>query len=198
MKKICICILLLLTTGCSVARIDTNKIDTITKAVLSKNNTLYNRIGKGYKYYKPRGVSYIDTSELNDVLYSKGNYYYLYIDAVGYYYKTKIKYEENKDAYYSKKLDGGYIEILEQNGRYHITFVYNYAKIEAVVKKEDINNVILDATYILSTIKYNDKIIAVMLNDEYFINREEQYNKFKKKEEATNSFTLKYTEETEK
>ena len=87
MKKILIIIVLLLASGCTAVRIDTANIDNITNVVLSKDNKLYNRIGKGYKYYKPRGVSYIDTNELNDILYSNGNKYYLYIDAVSYYYK---------------------------------------------------------------------------------------------------------------
>ena len=170
MKKILtIFILLFLTTGCTIVRIDTKSIDNITNVVLSKDNKLYNRIGKGYKYYKPRGVSYIDTNELNDVLYSNSNYYYLYIDAVGYYHKTEIKYKEKKDAYYFKKLDNekkGYIQITKKGNKYLVEFVYNYARIEALVKKRDINKVILDASYILSTVKFNDKIIALMLKDE--------------------------------
>lgn len=194
MKKIFICIVLLFATGCTAVRIDTTDVDTITDVVLSKGNDLYNRIGKGYKYYKPRGVSYIDTSDLNDVLYSQGNYYYLYIDAVGYYYKTENTYKGNKDAYYFKELDGGYIEVVESGDKYHVMFVYNYASIEALVTKEDINKVILDASYILSTVKYNDNIIALMLDDDYFTNKEEQYNKFKSKKKDTNSF-LQYSDE---
>ena len=198
MKKILIVIMLLfLTSGCTVVRIDTKSIDNITNVVLSKNNKLYNRIGKGYKYYRPRGVSYIDTNELNDVLYSDGNYYYLYIDAVGYFYKTKIDYKEKKDVYYSKKIEGeksGYIEITKQDNKYLIEFVYNYSKIEALVKKQDINKVILDASYILSTVKFNDNIIALMLDEEYFTNKEEQYTKFKIKNENKDNF-LKYNDD---
>lgn len=198
MKKILtIFILLFLTTGCTIVRIDTKSIDNITNVVLSKDNKLYNRIGKGYKYYRPRGVSYIDTNELNDLLYSSGNYYYLYIDAVSYYHKSKIKYNENKDAYYFKKFEGdklGYLQITKKGKKYLIEFVYNYAKIEALVKKQDINKVVLDASYILSTVKFNDNIIALMLNDEYFTNKEEQYTKFKSKKEDNNNF-LKYNED---
>jgi lipoprotein len=198
LKIISILLATFLLTGCTVVRIDTNNIDTIVNVVLSKNNRLYNKIGKGYKYYKPRGVSSIDTNELNDVLYSDGNYYYLYIDAVSYYYQSEITYKENKDAYYSKKIDGdkkGYIEIQKQDNKYHIEFVYNYAKIEALVEKDDINKVILDASYILSTVKFNDNIIALMLNDDYFTNKEEQYDKFKVEEE-TDRF-LQYNDESE-
>ena len=62
-----------------------------------------------------------------------------------------------------------------------------------MVEKKDINKVILDASYILSTVKFNDNIIALMLNDEYFINKEEQYDKFKSKEETT--YFLQYSDE---
>ena len=197
LKKFTVFLLLItLTSGCTIVRIDTSSMDNIVNVVLSKDNQLYNKIGKGYKYYKPRGVSSIDTNEINDILYSEGNYYYLYIDAVSYYYKTEIEYKENKNAYYSRKIDGdkqGYIEINQKGEKYLIEFVYNYAKIEALVEKKDINKVILDASYILSTVKFNDNIIALMLNDEYFINKEEQYDKFKSKEETT--YFLQYSDE---
>lgn len=184
-------------TGCTVVRINTNSIDNIVNVVLSKDNTLYNRIGKGYKYYIPRGVSYIDTSELNDKLYSNGIYYYLYIDAVSYFYKTEIDYEEKEDIYYSKKIEGdksGYLEIEKKDDRYAITFFYNYAKIEALVKEKDIKQVVLNASYILSTVKFNDNVIELMLNEDYFTNKEETYDIFKKQEEETDTF-VQYVEE---
>lgn len=203
MKKIgiIISVVLLLSTGCTAVRIDTNNIDNIVSVVLSKNNTLYNRIGKGYKYYIPRGVSYIDTNELNDKLYSNGNYYYLYIDAVNYFYKNQINYVENKDAYYSRKIDGeknGYLEITESDGKYLIKFVYNYARIEALVEKDYINEVVLNSSYILSTVKFNDNIIELMLNEEYFTNKEEKYEEFNKiqnEEEVEEKNVLEYNEE---
>jgi len=92
MKKIFI-FLLIFVTGCSVVRIDTDSIDNIVSVVLSKNNTLYNQIGNGYKYYIPRGVSHIDTNELNETLYFNGNYYYLYVDIVSFLYQTEIDYD---------------------------------------------------------------------------------------------------------
>ena len=67
MKKIGLILLsIFLLTGCTVVRIDTKHINNTISVVLSKNNDLYNRIGKGYKYYVPRGVTYIDTNELNE------------------------------------------------------------------------------------------------------------------------------------
>ncbi len=198
MKKVAILLcLLFLVTGCTVVRIDTSSIDNIVNVVLSKNNTLYNRIGKGYKYYVPRGVNYIDTSELNDKLYSEGVYYYLYIDAVSYFYKSEIDYDENKEAYYSRKIEGdkqGYLEINKVGDQYSIIFVYNYAKIEAMVDKKHIEDVVLNASYILSTVKFNDKVIELMLNEEYFTNKEETYDKFKKDETSSNDTFIKYVE----
>ncbi len=181
MKKLIILLLCLCMTGCTIVRIDTKSIDNILSVVLSKENDLYNQIGKGYKYYVPRGVSYMDTDELNDKLYSNGVYYYLYIDAVSYFYKTKIEYQENETLYYSKKIDGkkeGYLEITKEGDKYRIEFVYNYARIEALVNKNEIENVILNASYILSTVKFNDNVIELMLQEDYFTNREEKYDLF--------------------
>lgn len=199
MKKILL-FLLLFVTGCSVVRIDTSNIDNIVSVVLSKNNTLYNQVGQGFKYYIPRGVSYIDTNELNETLYYNGNYYYLYVDIVSFYYQTDIKYEENKNAYYSKKINNdngsGYLEINEKDGMYYIEFFYNYAKIEAIVNKENLNTTVLNASYILSTIKYNSNTIELMLNDDYFTNKTGKYDIYSSKEES-NKFQLMNDEEEE-
>ena len=192
----------ILFTGCTVVRIDTTNIDTIVEVVLSKDNHLYNRVGKGYKYYVPRVVTYIDTTELNDKLYSNGNYYYLYIDAVSYYHKVDVSYEEEDSLYYSKEIDiqgkQGYLEIQEQeNGMYVIEFVYNYAKIEAMVSEEDINEVVLNASYILSTVQFNNDVIKLMLNETYFTNKEETYDIFEDKEDRISSSNLvEYEDET--
>lgn len=190
MKKIVITLMLIfLVTGCTVVRIDTKSIDNIINVVLSKDNKLYNTVGKGYKYYKPRGVTYIDTNEYNEKLYSNGNYYYLYVDINSYYYKKEFSYEENKDAYYSRLIDIngklGYLEINKYKDKYLIEFMYNYAKIEALVNEDEINDVVLNSTYILSTIKFNSEVIKIMLNDNYFINKEERYDLFTPKKDVT-------------
>ncbi len=198
MKKLTVLLLLVfLTTGCTIVRIDTKSIDNIISVVLSKENTLYNRVGKGYKYYVPRSVAYLDTNDLNDKLYSNGYYYYLYIDAVSYFYKTKINYTEKKDCYYSKKITGdkeGYLEINKVKDQYSIKFVYNYAKIEALVDKEYIEKAVLEASYILSTVKFNDNIIKLMLNEDYFTNKEEKYDVFTQKKEQQSDTFLKSME----
>lgn len=193
-KKAILLILLLLVSGCTIVRIDTKNIDTIIDVVLSKNNTLYNQVGKGYKYYIPRGVSHINTIEYNDTLYSNGNYYYLYIDVVSYYYKKELACEQSNDSYYFKKIENGdktgCVLITNANNKYLIKFVYNYAIIEALVDKEQINDVILNSSYILSTIKYNDKVIKIMLDTDYFKNKEEKYTLFESHPGNENFFPI--------
>lgn len=194
MKKILLLGCLLLLCGCSIVRIDTDSVDNIVSVVLSKNNDLYNQIGKGYKYYVPRGVSYIDTNDYNDVLYSDGNYYYLYIDVISYYYNVSKEYIEDQNAYYSRKIDingkQGYLEINQQdNGRYFIEFMYNYAKIEVEADRDDINDIVLNTSYILSTVKFNDNVIKVILDEDFLVS-EEKYDIFTSKKETDNFLKL--------
>lgn len=141
----------------------------------------------------------MDTNEYNDVLYSNGEYYYLYIDIVSYYHNISNEYEENPDAYYSKKIEindkTGYLEINKQsNGRYFIEFMYNYSKMEVETDFENINDVVLNMTYILSTIKYNDDIIKIMLDDDFLVS-EEKYDIFTSKKD--NNEFLKLEDEVE-
>ncbi len=192
MKKRCVILFLImfLLTGCTIVRIDTASIDNIVDIVLSKNNKLYNHMSIGCKYYIPRGVSYIDSDEANDRLYSNGVYYYLYLDKIEYYYKKSLKYKKDDSKYYSKKIKNGdlvgYLEITENNSNeYLVEFVYNYAKIEAVTTKENMTDVILNSSYILSTIKYNKDTIKYIISDES--SSEKKYEEFISKKE-TDSF----------
>ena len=201
MKKVILSLLLLLVlTGCSIVRIDTENIDNILSVILTKNNKLFNQVGQGYKYYLPGGVTYIESDELNDILYCNGNYYYLYIDAIIYFYQNKNEYKEDPNFYYSKSLTtkqgfnhSGYLQIEKKDNLYYIDFVYNYAKIETIVKKEDLNDTILNASYILSTIKYNHNIVNLMLKDDYFTNKTGKYDTYDTKED---SGTFKLEKET--
>lgn len=198
-KSIIICLLVFILSGCTIVRIDTTSIDNIVNVILSKDNTLYNRVGIGYKYYVPRGVTYIDSSESNDRLYSNGVYYYLYLDEVNYYYKNVLKFKTDKSKYYSKRINNnnniGYLEITQKKDLYLIEFVYNYAKIEALVPKEEIENTVLNASYILSTIKYNHDVIKLSLDDNFLKNKEDKYEEFTTKKENNNDSFLSYDED---
>lgn len=184
-KGILILSLLLILTGCSAVRIDTKSIDNILNVILTKDNKLFNQVGNGYKYYLPSGVIYMENNDLNDILYSNGTYYYLYVDTINYYYKTKNNYTEKKDLYYSKVLsteDGfkyqGYLEIEKRDELYYIVFWYNYAKIETIVPEKELNNTVLNASYILSTIKYNYDVVDLMLKEDYFTKKTGKYNNY--------------------
>jgi len=197
MKKILIILLVFICTGCTMVRIDTNSTDNIINVVLSKENKLYNQIGRGYKYYIPKGVNYIDTNDTNDKLYSNGIYYYLYIDIINYYNNKEYEIPSNENHYYFKQINinnkKGYVDIIEKDGKYLIKFVYNYAILEASAKKNQINEVILNASYILSTVKFNDDIVELLMNGDFLKQREEEYDLFKSK--GDNSSFLKYTNE---
>ena len=198
MKKIVILLLVALTlTGCTVVRINTDEIDNTINVILSKDNKLYNRVGKGYKYYVPRGVNYIDTVEFNDKLYSNGNYYYLYIDAISYYHNKDIDYEKKDNIYYSREFvindKKGYLAIEQQGDKYLINCYYNYARIQTLVEKEEINDIVLNASYILSTVKFNHEVIKLMLDDEFFTSKEETYDIFESEIEEDNF--LEYVDE---
>ena len=196
-KIILIGVIALLLTGCTVVRIDTTSIDNIVKVVTSKEGSLYNHVGRGYKYYVPRGVTYIDSSGSNDKLYSNGVYYYLYLDEVSYYYKKAVDYKEDSSKFYSRKIKNnkkvGYLEIEKKDNLYLVEFVYNYAKIEALVPEKELNNTVLNSSYILSTIKYNSNIIKLSLEEDFLKNKEEKYNVFTQKTKDENSF-LRYEE----
>lgn len=199
MKKILIVLLVILSSGCTIVRIDTNSTDNIINVVLSKENKLYNQIGRGYKYYIPKGVSYIDTNDTNDKLYSNGIYYYLYIDVINYYNNKEYEIPNNENHYYFKQINvngkKGYVDIVEEDGKYLIKFVYNYAILEAKVDKSQINEVILNASYILSTVKFNDNIVELLMNGDFLKQRDEEYDLFKSK--GDNSSFLKYEEDEE-
>ena len=70
--------------------------------------------------------------------------------------------------------------------------MYNYARIESLVNKEDINNVILNSSYILSTVKFNNNVIKILLDEDYFKYKEEKFELFDKVEKNENF--LEYTE----
>lgn len=198
MKKLAILLLVLLLSGCTVVRIDTSDLNNIVDVVLSKDNTLFNQVGKGYKYYIPVGVSYIDTEDFNDILYSNGNYYYLYIDTISYYYNVGKEYVLNNNAYYSRSINingkYGYLEINKQDDLYFVEFMYNFSKIEALVKEEALEEVILNASYILSTVKFNNNVITMMLDDEFLV-LEEKYDIFTSKKETNDFLKLEESEE---
>lgn len=185
MKKIVVLLsaIMLLMTGCSVTKLDSNDLGKNVKILLSEKSSLYNVFYDGYKYYLPKGVGFVTKDDYNAVLKdSVGNKYYLYVDAIGYYNKIENTYKVNNKSHYSKKLDynkkTGYIQIDEVDSSYYIQFVYNYAKLEALVDKKDLTSTVSNMCYILRSVKFNDKILDSLIGENTLDYKEENYSLF--------------------
>ena len=177
-------IVTLFVTGCSVSKLDNNDIGKNMKTLLSKKVNLYNVYYEGYKYYLPKGISFIDKEDYNAILKdSDGNKYYMYVDAISYYHKVKNNYEVNDNSHYSKIIDynkkSGYIQVDEIDSKYFIQFVFNYSKMEAYVKKDDLSQVVTNMCSILRTVKFNDAVLESLIGDNVLNYKEEDYTLFK-------------------
>ena len=185
MKKIVVLLsaIMLLMTGCSVTKLDSSDLGKNVKILLSEKSSLYNVFYDGYKYYLPKSVGFVTKDDYNAVLKdSVGNKYYLYVDAIGYYNKIENTYKVNNKSHYSKKLDynkkTGYIQIDEVDSSYYIQFVYNYAKLEALVDKKDLTSTVSNMCYILRSVKFNDKILDSLIGENTLDYKEENYSLF--------------------
>ena len=201
LKKILILILLIcLATGCT--NLSNQDLDGIVSSMLEKENTLYNVVFDGYKYYLPKGLKFVSKDDYNaHLLDGKNNSFYLYVDVLSYYNNTKLDYEENKDAYYSKKLDyrnqEGYLEITEigENGYYFIEYMYHYGKMEAYVKEEDIKDAVTYMSSVLSSLTFNRTVLETLIGNNIIDYKEETYDVMKPKgNNVTHDTYLDYVE----
>lgn len=201
LKKILILILLIcLATGCT--NLSNQDLDGIVSSMLEKENTLYNVVFDGYKYYLPKGLKFVSKDDYNaHLLDGKNNSFYLYVDVLSYYNNTKLDYEENKDAYYSKKLDyrnqEGYLEITEigENGYYFIEYMYHYGKMEAYVREEDIKDAVTYMSSVLSSLTFNRTVLETLIGNNVIDYKEETYDVMKPKgNNVTQDTYLDYVE----
>lgn len=181
MKKIIYLLLIIVCiTGCT--KWDNSSYISIINQVLSYNTKLNNNTGKGFKYYLPKQVILYSTNDNNSVFMYKNTKMYMYVDVVSYYNKSNNEFIENKDSYYSKKINYndnfGYLEINKYKSGYFVEMMYNYGKIETYVKEEDINDMVYNMTIILSSIDYNDTVISSLVGKSTFNYKEEVYNIF--------------------
>lgn len=201
MKKVIVLLLLvaIFTTGCShVISLKPNDIDVVVDEVLLKDSKLYNVAFEGYKYYVPRGLTFLNKEEFNALLQDQyHNRYYLYVDAVSFYHNIEEKYKENQDAYYSKALQKnkrfGYLEINEVEGKYFVEAMFNYAKVEVYVSKDALLDAVSNISAILSSIQYNRSILETLIGDNVLNYKEEEFDIFKSKRKSGDF--LDYVEE---
>ena len=201
-KLLIITICLILVTGCN--NMTNISIDDTVNIMLSKDQNLFNKVYDGYKYYLQKGLRLINKDEYNaTIIDDNNNTYYFYIDIISYYNKTKLKYKNNKDAYYSKKINynnkEGYLEITKMNKEskdlYFIEYMYNYGKIEAFVKEKDLKNAIINMSSILKSLKFNDDVIESIIGNNVLNYKENTFDVMKPKgSKATKNTYLEYEE----
>ena len=192
MKKLLIIICLLFITGCS----DIRKLsyDDIINNIATRANK-DNVYRTGYSYYLPRGMRVADSTLYNEAITDARYKYYLYVDIVSYYKKVTKDYSVNDNALVSKKLDYdgkfGYVEVnLLKNDKYLVEIMYNYAKIEVIVDKSNLNEAMLSIINILKSVEYNDSIIANLMGDDVLNFSEEEFNIFNTKGSESNYLTV--------
>ncbi len=202
MKKLVILLsmVMLFMTGCSITKLDDTDIGKNMKTILSQNNKMYNVYYSGYKYYLPKGISFVNKDDYNAVLSdSHGNKYYMFVDAISYYYKIDNTYKVNSNSHYSKIINyndkSGYIQIDEVNEKYFIQFVYNYVKIEGYVDKNELASCVNNMSYILRSVKFNRTIVESLVGEDVSEYKEENFSLFKA-DASTESF-LDVVERTE-
>lgn len=209
MKKIMLVFVIFITTcgftlinkqDLNVIRIDNLNYKQIIDKVLSLDIHNYNKVGNGYKYYAPKGVVKVSSKNYNDVLKKAENSYYLYVDIVSYYYKSKIDYKKIKNTYYFAELKHGdktgFIEITNKYNKLYVQMMYNYAKIETYVSEKDLNDAIVDMSYILTSISFNDSKLNKMYKNGKLSSNSETYKLFETKQKKGNF--LEYIEEYDK
>lgn len=193
-KNILITLLvLLLFTGCTIENISNNNIMKNVDIILSKKIKYSNANAVGYQYFLPSNMNVKRVNDFNQELYSNGISYYLYADVVSYYYKNYEEYEVDEKAYISQRLSyngkNGYIEVNKVKDDYFVEVMFNYAKIEALVSKHELSNSVSNMCFVLSSIKYNDKIVETLLgNKKYDLSDNETYNIFKSKKKSEGNF----------
>jgi len=174
----------------------------VAKDIISLNVKYYNTIGNGYKYFKPKGVVRVYSKNYNDILKRTNNYYYLYVDVVSYYYKTnqKISNKESNLYYYDKlsnKNKNGYLKIkkMDNDGLFVILY-YNYSKIQCYTDEENLKQAILDMSYIVSSMNFNDSLLKKMYEKGELSSKDEVFKLFDNKNKEGNF--LEYIKEYDK
>lgn len=193
-KKFLLIMVLLLCASCT--RVNDKNYDDIVMNVTRNNSNIYNTTSLGYKYYLPLGVSKVYDKDYNQKFKVNDTYMYLYVDIVSYYYKNNLNLSDsdiNNCYYYSpiKSDDNktGYVKITkEDNDKYFIKIVYNYAKIESYVNDYEISNILSYSMIILDSISYNDKLVENILLEEYYSSSSKEY-KIKKPENTESKFS---------
>ena len=184
-------VIALILTGCT--RIDSN-IDNIISATMNKEIKDINTVSTGYELYIPIGVMQLVDNKYNQKFEIRDTHVYLYVDTVSYYYKNSLNYKSNEDYNnYYKEINlnnkTGYIGVNKlDDGLFFVSIIYNYSKIEFYVNSEDLPFVMANSLIIINSIKYNDNLIKMELEETTGDGREVKYE-LDKPEDSKSTFS---------
>ncbi len=182
-KKVFLLILIIIVcAGCT--NIKKYSYDDILNKLVEKPLNA-NTYQKGYRYYIPRGLSLKDSGSNYAIIESNDGYYYLYFDLINMVNNKEISWQNSDNNIYSRNINydnkTGFANIvLVENNQYLIEIMYNYAKIEVMVDDESINRALINSITILNSIKYDEKVVEKLINDNSLVVKEEVFDIFKK------------------
>lgn len=193
-KYLIVLIAVFMLTGCT--NLKNLSYDEIVNAALLEKEVKNNTYLEGYKLYLPQHMTMIGDLNGNDILYSYGDKYYLYVDLVSYYNKKQNKYNISDFNYdYSREISQnelvGYVTVSDSKGGKLVEVMYNYAKIEVVTN--DVKRAISDSLIVLKNINYNYKIIDSMIGSNTLVYDSELFTLLGPKK--SNENFLQYVEE---
>ena len=171
-------ICLLITTGCTEL---TSDVEQVVNVAMASDKVSANTVSTGYELYIPIGVKQVVDSEYNQKFKIDNRYIYLYVDTISYYYKNALNYKAvDSYNYYYKELSlnnkTGYIGINKvEDDLYFCEIVYNYSKSEFYSDLRDLPDILANVLIIQKSIKYNDSLISMQLNDNSNEGREVKY-----------------------
>lgn len=196
-KKIFSFFLLFILFGCSKVESNDNYIELVNLGLTE--NKITNDVALGYQLYVPRGIRKLRDYDYNQVFLMDGDYMYLYVDVISYYYKKDVNVDNSyQNDYYFKQIHfngkNGYLHIVKKNDdKYLVDLYYNYAKVEGYASLKKIDKFVTIASIIVNNIDYNKKTIKKILAGELGDFSEISYE-VEKPEGASNNFS-KYLEE---
>lgn len=201
-KKIFLVLILFLITGCSIKNTYKMSLEENVEYAIKQDIKLYNINSKGYRYYLPKGFKVLEDKDYNQVLLSNGVKFYLNVDIISYYNKNLIGYTDTTEAYkymLLKKDDKiGYMKIVKEDDCFLVEIVYNYGIIEMEVEEDNLFQSVINATYILSSIRYNNAVIKNLIGDNILESTESLYQIFSPKGEEDPKNFLDFVKEFDK
>ncbi len=170
--------IILLLSGCTRL---TNNLDDVISATMTNNKLSTNTVSTGYELYLPIGVKQVVDSQYNQKFKIRNRYVYMYVDTISYYYKNVLNYKKESDyTYYYKELNlndkTGYIGINKiEDDLYFCEIIYNYTKMEFYSDIDDLSFIVANSLIIQKSIKYNDSLIKMELENNIGDGREITY-----------------------